>query len=153
MRRAWPDGVSFVQGAAEDISRDGPDWPVPTPVDAIFAAYLFRNVAERDAAVRAVHDALRPDGVLVVQDYSVAGTRAPRAVWTLVCWSIVIPLSALVSRDTRLYRYLWRSVLHFDSVERFTRRLGDAGFVDVETSTVGGWQKGILHTWRARRPA
>ena len=49
-------------------------------------------------------------------------------------WSagrVVIPLSWLTSRQTRLYRYLWRSVLHFDSVDTFVDRLYAAGFVDV----------------------
>ena len=44
------------------------------------------------------------------------------------------------------------SVLRFDSVERFTARLDAAGFADVEVRTVGGWQRGILHTVSARRP-
>jgi hypothetical protein len=28
-----------------------------------------------------------------------------------------------------------------------------AGFVDVEVKTVPGWQHGILHNFRARKPA
>ncbi len=66
---------------------------------------------------------------------------------------MVIPLSWLTSRQTRLYRYLWRSVLQFDSVQAFADRLYAAGFVDVEVRTVPGWQRGILHTFRARKPA
>ena len=64
----------------------------------------------------------------------------------------MIPLSLVLTRRTKLYRYLWRSVLRFDSVERFTARLRAAGFDDVEVSTVDGWQHGILHTFSARRP-
>ena len=61
----------------------------------------------------------------------------------------MIPLSWLTSRQTRLYRYLWRSVLDFDSVDTFIDRLYGAGFVDVEVRTVPGWQHNILHTFRA----
>ena len=89
----------------------------------------------------------------LVQEYSVAGSPLAATVWSLVCWSVVVPLSWLTSRRTRLYRYLWRSVLRFDSVQAFSDRLYGAGFVDVEVRTVPGWQRGILHTFRARKPS
>jgi ubiquinone/menaquinone biosynthesis C-methylase UbiE len=90
--------------------------------------------------------------VLVTQEYSVAGSRHAPKVWSAVCWAVVIPLAYLTSRRTALYRYLWRSVQSFDSVQTFTERLHRAGFVDVEVRTVPGWQREILHTFRARRP-
>jgi len=90
--------------------------------------------------------------VLVIQEYSVTGSRHAPALWTAVCWLVVIPLAWLTSRQTRLYRYLWRSVRAFDSVSTFSDRLQRAGFVDVEVQTVPGWQREILHTIRARRP-
>ena len=100
-----------------------------------------------------MHALLSDGGTLVVQEYSVAGSPLGLAVWTLVSWTVVIPLSWITSRQTRLYRYLWRSVRDFDSVQTFTDRLYAAGFVDVEVRTVPGWQQGILHTFRARKPA
>jgi ubiquinone/menaquinone biosynthesis C-methylase UbiE len=149
-RKRWPGGVRFVHGRAEDVATLAAD---AAPLDGIFAAYLFRNVAERDATLAAVRELLAPGGTLVVQEYSVAGRPSAQAVWTAVCWLVVIPLALLTSGRARLYRYLWRSVLDFDSVERFSERLRGAGFTDVEVSTVGGWQRGILHTFAARRPA
>jgi ubiquinone/menaquinone biosynthesis C-methylase UbiE len=99
-----------------------------------------------------VHDLLVPGGVLVVQEYSVAQSRPAALVWSLVCWLVVIPLGWLTSRQTRLYRYLWSSVRRFDSVQVFVDRLYRAGFHDVEVRTAPGWQHGILHTFRARKP-
>jgi ubiquinone/menaquinone biosynthesis C-methylase UbiE len=121
-------------------------------VPGVFAAYLFRNVTERDKVLAAVYDLLADGGTLVVQEYSVVGSRLAALVWSLVCWSVVIPLSWLTSRQTGLYRYLWRSVLGFDSVAAFVDRLYAAGFRDVEVRTATGWQRGILHTFRARKP-
>jgi ubiquinone/menaquinone biosynthesis C-methylase UbiE len=74
-------------------------------------------------------------------------------VWTLACWLVIIPLGWLTSRRTRLYRYLWRSVRSFDSIQTFVDRLYRAGFSDVEVRTASGWQRGILHTFRARKAA
>lgn len=150
--KRWADGVRFVHGMAEDVAAQAEAWALPVPVDGVFAAYLFRNVGDRDAALSAVFDVLRPGGRLVSQEYSVAGSRRAAVLWSVVCWTVVIPLSLVLTRRTKLYRYLWRSVLRFDSVERFSARLHAAGFVDVEVSTVGGWQRGILHTVSARRP-
>lgn len=162
-RKCWPDTVRFREGRAEDVAD-----LVAQPADGVFAAYLFRNVACRDETLAAVHEVLAPGGTLVVHEYSVAGRRLPTAIFTAVCWLIVIPLALLTSGRTTLYRYLWRSVLAFDSVDTFVDRLHRAGFVDVTVDTVPGWrdgakagwrgaaaswQRGILHTVTARRPA
>jgi ubiquinone/menaquinone biosynthesis C-methylase UbiE len=150
--KAWPSGVSFVHGRAEDLARLRARWGLAEPLHGVFAAYLFRNVADRDSVLADVHDLLVPGGVLVTQEYSVTGSRHAPAIWTAVCWLVVIPLAWITSRQTTLYRYLWRSVRAFDSVQGFIDRLHQAGFVDIEVRTVPGWQRGILHTFRARKP-
>jgi ubiquinone/menaquinone biosynthesis C-methylase UbiE len=151
--KSWPPGVEFHQGLAQDLGDRRAEWGLEAPADGVLAAYLFRNVAQRDAVLADVHDLLSAGGTLVVQEYSVAGSPGASAVWTLVSWAVVIPLSWITSRQTRLYRYLWRSVRAFDPVQTFVDRLYAAGFVDVEVRTVPGWQQGILHTFRARKPA
>jgi ubiquinone/menaquinone biosynthesis C-methylase UbiE len=159
-RKVWPGGVCFHHGLVEDLSDGRASLGLTEPVDGVFAAYLFRNLladddgtgSARDRALRTVRDLLRPGGVLVVQEYSVSGSRTARLTWTSVCRLIVLPLSRLAGTDVALYEYLWRSVLGFDAVERFADRLWQAGFVDVEVRTVPGWQRGILHTFRARVP-
>jgi ubiquinone/menaquinone biosynthesis C-methylase UbiE len=151
--RSWPPGVEFVEGAAERLA-DLPQLAGQegnAQVDGVLAAYLVRNVPQRDALLRSLHDLLRPGGVLVVHDYSVAGNLLASIVWTLVCWGVVVPLGWLTSRHTRLYRYLWRSALDMDTVDVLSARLRAAGFVEVSPSTVRGWQHGILHTITARR--
>jgi ubiquinone/menaquinone biosynthesis C-methylase UbiE len=154
LAKQWPAGVRFEVGQAEKIAWSGGSWWRGDPIDGAFAAYLFRNVADRDAVLAGLFDLLADGGVLVVQEYSIAESSfLAKAVWTAVCWLVVIPLGWLTSRRTRLYRYLWRSVRSFDSVQTFVDRLYRAGFVDVEVRTVAGWQRGILHTLRARKPS
>lgn len=150
--KSWPAGVSFQHGQAEDVALRRTFWGLDEPRDGVFAAYLFRNVGDRDHTLRAVSQVLRPGGWLVCQEYSVAGNTAARRVFSAVCWAIVIPLSLITSGRTSLYRYLWRSVLDFDSVQTFVDRLSAAGFVDIEVRSVPGWQRNILHTFRARKP-
>lgn len=151
--KRWRPGIEFVHADARALPRVLAERGL-AGVDGIFAAYLLRNVpeAERDGVLASFFEALAPGGVFVTQEYSVAGRRSATIVFTAVCWGVVVPLSVLVRGNPGLYRYLWRSVVSFDSTARLEERLRAAGFDDVTTSTVGGWQRSILHTVTAARP-
>jgi ubiquinone/menaquinone biosynthesis C-methylase UbiE len=151
-RKVWPGWVRFEQGRAEALDQvcDDADFQ---PLDAVFAAYLLRNVSDRDGLLRSMHELISPGGTLVIQEYSVAGRPASQMVWTAVCHGVVMPLGWLTSRHTRLYQYLWRSVMDMDSVEIVMERMVEAGFEEVWSRSVRGWQRGIIHTFHGRRPA
>lgn len=146
--KPWPATVTFTHSPVEDLAAAG----VHGPFDAIFAAYLVRNLADPDAALRALRDLLRPGGTLAVHDYVAGEDVATRATWHAVCWGIVIPLAVAHRGGTGLYRHLWRSVSRFDDAPTFARRLVAAGFEGVRYATVPGWQRGIEHTFLATRP-
>jgi ubiquinone/menaquinone biosynthesis C-methylase UbiE len=150
-RKAWPVGTRFVHARAEELA-DRADVVGDGRVDGVFAAYLVRNVPDRDALLGSLHALLAPGGVLVFHEYSVKGHALATGIWTAVCWLVVVPLGWLTSRRTRLYRYLWRSVMDMDSTSALAQRLQRAGFEDVRTRTVRGWQHDIIHTVHARRP-
>jgi ubiquinone/menaquinone biosynthesis C-methylase UbiE len=152
--KRWPTWVRFARGRAEALSTQPEldEARAAGGLDGILAAYLVRNVEDRDALLTSVHAALRPGGVLVVHDYSVRGRPVATVVWTAVCWGVIVPLGWLTSRHTAIYRYLWRSVLDMDSTAALEQRLQKAGFVDVETRPVPGWQRGTVHSVVGRRP-
>ncbi|MGA4669917.1 class I SAM-dependent methyltransferase [Propionibacteriaceae bacterium Y1923] len=148
--KRWPVGTTFRQGRVgaldlDDLGRGR--W------QGVFASYLFRNVPseQRDAALAEVHALLQPGGWLVTQEYSVAGNRRARAVWDAVSLGVILPLGTVVDRNPGLYRYLWRSVRDFDTTPAFMGRLAEAGFTEIACRTVPGWQRGILHTFVARK--
>ncbi len=149
-QKSWPMSVRFLPARAEELRRALTAIGI-SAVDGVLAAYLFRNVTDADATLRQVHEALRPGGALMVQEYSVAGSRTARRRWTAVCRMFISPLSLIISGNPALYRYLWRSVLKFDSIPVFAARMSRAGFVGVGHRTVSGWQRGILHLVRGRR--
>ena len=151
-RKDWGQGVRFEQAVAGHIEVDAVG---AGAFDGVQACYLFRNVPEqeRDRAVAEVFALLRPGGWVCVQEYSVAGDRRARRVWDAVSQLAIIPLGRVVGRTDDLYRYLWRSVVDFDSVGRFADRLAAAGFVGVAHRTASGWQRGILHTFVAQTRA
>ncbi|MFD6244859.1 class I SAM-dependent methyltransferase [Streptomyces roseolus] len=145
-RKNWPPGVSFVHAPVEAMAAAG----VTGPYDAVFAAYLFRNVADPDAVLDVVRGLLRPGGRLAVHEYALGGHPLHRAVWSAVMGGLVVPWGRLHG-DARLYAHLRRSVLDFDTADRFADRLRRAGFSGVRTLPQPGWQTGITHTFVARR--
>ena len=147
-RKPWPDHVQFVQGNAQNLAAVG----VTGPFDGILAAYLVRNLPAPDSALRSFLTLLRPGAPLAVHEYSVRDSTRSAVVWTLVCWTIIIPLGRLRSGGSGLYRYLGRRVLRFEGVATLAQRLRDAGFADVRCQTFPGWQQNIVHTVLGRRP-
>jgi len=146
--KTWPSSVRFVHGRIEDLA----DLGVDGPFDGVFAAYLVRNLPDPDAQLKRFLTLLRPGATLAVHEYSVRDSRPAVWTWNAVCWGIIIPSGWWHTRDTTLYRHLWRSVLAFDGAARFRRRLADAGFVAVHSETVPGWQRNIVHTFLANAP-
>ncbi|MFJ8887744.1 methyltransferase domain-containing protein [Streptomyces sp. NPDC102402] len=143
--KRWPPNVRFVHRPAEDLPTTDDDGSY----DAVFAAYLFRNVAEPGEVLKAVGALLRPGGRLLIHEYSLSGSPAHRALWNAVCRGVIVPAGTLTG-DRALYHHLWRSVLAFDTAPAFAERIARAGFPFVRTVPVGGWQTGIVHAFLAR---
>ncbi|MGW0790564.1 class I SAM-dependent methyltransferase [Streptomyces sp. NPDC002911] len=143
--KRWPPNVRFVHQSAEELpATDGNG-----SYDAVFAAYVFRNVAAPGEILEAVRALLLPGGRLLVHEYSLSGSPVHRAVWNTVCRGVIVPAGTLTG-DRELYRHLWRSVLAFDTAPVFAQRIAVAGFPFVRTVPVGGWQTGIVHVFLAR---
>jgi|SRR5699024_8909485 len=148
--KTWPADVSFILDRVENLSHN-PAPELETTPDGVFAAYLLRNVPEdqRTAVLTNIRAAMKPGAPLVLHDYSVAESWQAQVTWTLVCFAIIIPLSALCGAKPRLFTYLWRSVLHNDSTRTVMRRLARAGFQRGAVFTARGWHRNILHTYTA----
>jgi ubiquinone/menaquinone biosynthesis C-methylase UbiE len=144
----WPAQVEFVHARAEDLTEAG----VQGPFDGIFAAYLVRNLPDPDPVLAGLCHQLSPGAPLGVHDYALDGRAQSRAIWTAVCWSVIIPAGKAVTGRAQLYRYLWRSVLRFDTVDALAARLRRHGLVDTQIDTMPGWERGIVHTVVARKP-
>jgi ubiquinone/menaquinone biosynthesis C-methylase UbiE len=141
--KRWPGTVRFVHSRAEDVDEG--------EFDAVFAAYLVRNLPEPDAALRRVRDLLKPGGPLVLHEYSVRDSLVSTALWTVLC-GFIVPAGWLVTGDRSLYTYLWRSVMDFDGATALRDRLRRNGFVGVHSAPVPGLQLGVVHTFVGCRP-
>lgn len=140
--------VRFVLGDAMDPSAAGAEGPF----DGILMAYGIRNVPDADTCLARLRALLTPGGVICFHEYSVAESPWTRAVWNAVAFGIIIPTGFLAGGSPDIYRYLRRSVLGFDGVSAFEARLARAGFEGIHTEAMDGWQRGIVHSFLARRP-
>jgi ubiquinone/menaquinone biosynthesis C-methylase UbiE len=147
--KSWPSTVRFVHTRIEDLHKHD----ITGPFDGILAAYLLRNLADPDTQLRTFATLLRPGATLAVHEYSVRDSRPATQIWHAVCWGIIIPAGWLRTRSTTLYRHLWRSVLSFDGADRFRRRMSEAGFTDVHSETMPGWERNVVHTFIGHAPA
>jgi ubiquinone/menaquinone biosynthesis C-methylase UbiE len=143
----WPQRVSFVHSRAEDLAAAG----VHGPFDGIFAAYLVRNLPNPDPVLARLRDLLAPGAPLAIHDYALDGRLRSQTIWTAVSWTVIIPAGKVVTGQASLYRYLWRSVLRFDTVDVLAQRLRQHGLDEVGIATMPGWERGIVHTVVARR--
>lgn len=148
-QKQWPTEVDWQVADALDFLRETPD----RSVTGVLAAYLLRNVDARDDLLAQIARVLVPGGVLVLHDYSVAGSRRARAVWAAVCHGVIIPLAAVKRSDVPLHRYLYASVRDFDSIAAICARMQQAGLVDVRHRSYPGWQNHVVHTAVGRAPA
>jgi ubiquinone/menaquinone biosynthesis C-methylase UbiE len=146
--------VTFIHGDAMDPAAVLGD----EPFDAILMAYGIRNMPDPDVCLDRLLPLLKPNAPICFHEYSVKDSPRAQGTWTTVCWGIIIPAGLVTSRHTRIYRYLWKSVMQFDGVKAFEARLKRHGFSQIRTMPVIGkarfdfWQDGVVHSFLARRP-
>jgi ubiquinone/menaquinone biosynthesis methyltransferase len=140
--------VKLVLGDATDPAAAG----VEGTFDAILMAYGIRNVPDPSRCLDNLLALLKPGGTLCFHEYSVADRRRTRLLWNVVASTVIIPGGMLTARNTDIYKYLRQSVNEFDGVRAFEARLRRHGFVDVHTEPMDGWQRGIVHSFLARKP-
>ena len=150
--KQWPDSVTFHRARAEELTPERTGKLLEGPADAVFCAYLVRNLPDPDVFLASVSALLRPGGRLALHEYSVADSLPARAVWTTVCWGVIIPAGRARTGRSGLFRYLWRSVLEFDGRTALLARMRAAGLESVADAPLPGWQYGITHTFVGRRP-
>jgi len=147
-KKKFATEVQFVLGDAMEPAEAG----ISGPFDGILMAYGIRNVTDPDLCLKRLYRLLRPGGTICFHEYSVADSAWSRGVWNAVTLGVVIPSGRIFSGSARIYRYLRRSVNEFDGVQAFERRLDRAGFVEIRTEPMDGWQRGVVHSFLARRP-
>ena len=148
--KAWPASVTLVVSDAVAYLESLPSGSV----DGVLAAYLLRNVPDRDALVARGGPRAAPRRRHRHPRLLGGGQRPRPRRCGPPCATASSSRSAVVMRsDVPLHRYLYTSVRDFDSVDRICERLLAAGLVDVRHRSFPGWQHGLVHTVAGSAPS
>ena len=116
--------ATFIQGDALHL-------PVPDgAADVASVAFGIRNVADPDEGLRELRRVLRPDGKVLVLEFTTPPGRILGGLYRFYFTRVLPLIGRLLSRDAEAYEYLPRTVLAWPPPEAFQRSMEAAGFTD-----------------------
>jgi ubiquinone/menaquinone biosynthesis methyltransferase len=120
--------------------------------DAIFMAYGIRNMPDYEKCLKNLLRMLKPGGVICFHEYSLSDNFFARLYWRIMGYLIIIPISGIISRSTKIFSYLVKSVPNFPSPNNFLDMLNNSGFEKVKRFPQPSWRRPILHSFIAYKP-
>ena len=119
--------IGYINGDAQNLPL------ADDSCDVVSIAFGIRNVADPAAAIREFCRVLKPDGRLIILEFSLPTNPVLRALYNLYFRKILPRTATLISGDkTGAYKYLPESVNTFIGREQMMQMLRDAGFQRVE---------------------
>lgn len=140
--RGIVEGIRYVRGDAER-----PPFREQS-FDCILIAFGMRNLANREAGLRNMRQALRRGGRLIALEFSRPATATLRRLHRHYCLRFLPFLGEKVLGDAASYRYLAESVLVYPEQRRIARDMREAGYREVEYYNLCG---GIVAAHRGYR--
>jgi demethylmenaquinone methyltransferase/2-methoxy-6-polyprenyl-1,4-benzoquinol methylase len=116
------------------INGDAQALPLPDQsADVVSIAFGIRNVQDVPTALREFHRILRPNGRVIILEFSLPTNPILRALYNFYFRKILPRTATLISGDkTGAYKYLPESVNTFIGREQMVRMMQEAGFERIE---------------------
>ena len=118
--------VTLLRGDASALGVMGESFDVAT------MAFGIRNVPNVPEALREIWRVLKPEGRVLILEFSLPRNRIIRGLYLFYFRNILTRIGAFVSGDRHAYRYLNRTVEEFPRGEAFCSILREAGFKNVQ---------------------
>jgi ubiquinone/menaquinone biosynthesis methyltransferase len=123
----------------------------PESFDAIFMAYGLRNMPDYDKSLAQLLPLLKPNGKLVIHDYSLSDTWYSAAYWWILGYVFILPISFITTGETNIFSYLIKSVLNFLGPNELEAKMKGTGFTSVSSHAQPTWRAPILRTFVGSR--
>jgi demethylmenaquinone methyltransferase / 2-methoxy-6-polyprenyl-1,4-benzoquinol methylase len=124
-RRRQRGAVDFYEGDAMDLRF--PD----ASFDVVTIGFGLRNVADRGQALREFRRVLRPDGRLMVLDFSTPNSKVLRAVHDFLYFVVMPAVGWAVAWHRDAHHYTADSIRTWVSRDELSKMMLEAGFVDA----------------------
>ncbi len=133
--------VQFILSRAEDVQ-------LPYTVDIVTSSYLAKY-ADLPRLAHNMHQMLRPDGLIVVHDFTYPAPLVLSWAWEIYMFFLRVVGSRLFPQWDTIFQELPSLIRGATWVEDLTQALEEAGFVDIrfESLTLGG--AGLITARRA----
>ncbi|HET6568085.1 MAG TPA: bifunctional demethylmenaquinone methyltransferase/2-methoxy-6-polyprenyl-1,4-benzoquinol methylase UbiE [Rhodothermales bacterium] len=121
-QRGLSDRITLRQGDSERLPFSDAQF------DAVLVAFGVRNFENLDRGLAEMRRVLRPDGALVVLEFSQPNAFPMKQLYGFYSRFILPNVGGAISKDKGAYRYLPDSVARFPSGPDFLQRLEAAGY-------------------------
>ena len=118
--------IELVEGDSEQI-HFGDNY-----FDAATVAFGVRNFENLAQGLKELHRVIKPNGVLVVLEFSQPGNPLFSAIYSFYFKNILPLIGKLFSKDFAAYNYLYESVQAFPYGEQFKQVMLDSGFSNTK---------------------
>jgi demethylmenaquinone methyltransferase/2-methoxy-6-polyprenyl-1,4-benzoquinol methylase len=140
--RGWTDRIDLIQGDSVALPFDDGHF------DCFTVAFGVRNFEDLQGGLRDMLRVMRPGGLGLVLEFSKPKHFPIKQVFGLYFKYIMPTLGRWVSKDPAAYTYLPESVQAFPEGEDFLVQMREAGYVDVQASSLTG---GIATIYTGRK--
>jgi len=117
--------------------------------DSATIAFGIRNVVDRDCGLKEILRVLKPNGRIVILEFSNPQSKTFKALYNFYFLKILPVVGGLISNFSA-YKYLPDSVLEFPSQEQFKETMSEAGFKAVTHKDL---TFGIATVYTGEKPA
>ncbi|HET7237762.1 MAG TPA: ubiquinone/menaquinone biosynthesis methyltransferase [Terrimicrobiaceae bacterium] len=116
--------------------------------DAVTVAFGLRNMASWDAALQEMARVLRPEGVILVMDFSLPDARPLRNLYRLYLHNVLPRLASVITGNREAYEYLGSSIESFPRGRAMEDLVKSCGFADFRAQPLCF---GVASIYTARR--
>jgi len=130
--RGVSGNVRFVQANAETLP-----FP-PNSFDCIIIGFGLRNVTDKQKALEAMYQVLRPGGRALVLEFSKPVLPGLKTAYDFYSFRVLPLMGRLIASDEDSYRYLAESIRMHPDQEKLRQMMQQAGFEDCDYHNLSG---------------